>query len=108
MIRFSYGRPLETLLATFGISLVLQQAARTIFSPLNKGRFNSAMDERSREINLALSITYNVVLHHRVFIAGVCRVDRGAQENHVRPANASCYAKPRRHGFQYGDSYGLG
>lgn len=33
IIRFLYGRPLETLLATFGISLVLQQAVRTIFSP---------------------------------------------------------------------------
>jgi branched-subunit amino acid ABC-type transport system permease component len=26
VIRFLYGRPLETLLATFGISLILQQA----------------------------------------------------------------------------------
>jgi urea transport system permease protein len=31
MIRFLYGRPLETLLATWGLSLVLQQAVRTIF-----------------------------------------------------------------------------
>ena len=29
MIRFLYGRPLETLLATWGISLILQQAVRT-------------------------------------------------------------------------------
>ena len=36
VIRFLYGRPLETLLATFGISLILQQAVRTIFTPLNK------------------------------------------------------------------------
>lgn len=36
VIRFLYGRPLETLLATFGISLLLQQAVRTIFSPLNQ------------------------------------------------------------------------
>ncbi len=32
IIRFLYGRPLETLLATFGVSLVLQQAVRSIFS----------------------------------------------------------------------------
>lgn len=36
VIRFLYGRPLETLLATFGISLLLQQAVRSIFSPLNQ------------------------------------------------------------------------
>ena len=33
---FFYGRPLETLLATFGISLILQQLVRSIFSPLNR------------------------------------------------------------------------
>jgi urea transport system permease protein len=36
IIRFLYGRPLETLLATWGLSLVLQQAVRTIFGPTNK------------------------------------------------------------------------
>ena len=36
VIRFLYGRPLETLLATFGISLVLQQAVRTGFGPTNR------------------------------------------------------------------------
>jgi urea transport system permease protein len=35
MIRFLYGRPLETLLATFGLSLVLQQGVRSIFGPTN-------------------------------------------------------------------------
>ena len=36
VIRFLYGRPLETLLATFGLSLILQQAVRTIFGANNK------------------------------------------------------------------------
>jgi urea transport system permease protein len=36
IIRFLYGRPLETLLATFGVSLILQQAIRTIFGPTNR------------------------------------------------------------------------
>ena len=36
VIRFLYGRPLETLLATFGISLILQQAIRTWFGPTNR------------------------------------------------------------------------
>jgi urea transport system permease protein len=36
VIRFLYGRPLETLLATWGISLILQQAVRTAFGPSNR------------------------------------------------------------------------
>ena len=36
IIRFLYGRPLETLLATLGVSLVLQQAVRTMFGPTNR------------------------------------------------------------------------
>jgi len=36
IIRFLYGRPLETLLATWGLSLVLQQAVRSIFGPSNR------------------------------------------------------------------------
>jgi urea transport system permease protein len=36
VIRFLYGRPLETLLATFGVSLILQQAIRTWFGPTNR------------------------------------------------------------------------
>ncbi len=36
IIRWLYGRPLETLLATWGLSLILQQVVRTIFGPTNK------------------------------------------------------------------------
>ena len=36
LIRFLYGRPLETLLATWGLSLVLQQAVRSIFGADNQ------------------------------------------------------------------------
>ncbi len=36
IIRFLYGRPLETLLATFGLSLILQQAVRTMFGANNR------------------------------------------------------------------------
>ena len=36
IIRFLYGRPLETLLATWGVSLILQQTVRTIFGANNK------------------------------------------------------------------------
>ena len=36
VIRYLYGRPLETLLATWGVSLILQQAVRTIFGANNR------------------------------------------------------------------------
>jgi urea transport system permease protein len=36
LIRWLYGRPLETLLATWGLSLILQQAVRSIFGPNNR------------------------------------------------------------------------
>ncbi|GJE26272.1 urea ABC transporter permease subunit UrtB [Methylobacterium organophilum] len=36
IIRYLYGRPLETLLATFGVSLILQQTVRSIFGPTNR------------------------------------------------------------------------
>ncbi|WIJ26486.1 urea ABC transporter permease subunit UrtB [Devosia sp. RR2S18] len=36
IIRWLYGRPLETLLATWGLSLILQQTVRTIFGPTNQ------------------------------------------------------------------------
>ena len=36
IIRFLYGRPLETLLATFGLSLILQQAVRSLFGANNR------------------------------------------------------------------------
>ncbi|MEJ2141377.1 MAG: urea ABC transporter permease subunit UrtB, partial [Gammaproteobacteria bacterium] len=59
VIRHLYGRPLETLLATFGISLVLQQLVRTIFSPLNRSVETPSWMSGSLEINAALSLTYN-------------------------------------------------
>ena len=36
LIRWLYGRPLETLLATWGLSLVLQQVVRSIFGANNR------------------------------------------------------------------------
>ena len=59
VIRHLYGRPLETLLATFGISLVLQQLVRSVFSPLNKTVITPEWLSGSMEINGFLSLTYN-------------------------------------------------
>ena len=59
VIRHLYGRALETLLATFGISLILQQAVRSIFSPLNRSVVTPEWMSGSLEINSVLSLTYN-------------------------------------------------
>ncbi len=59
VIRFLYGRPLETLLATFGISLILQQLVRSIFSPLNRLVETPAWMSGALEINSAFALTYN-------------------------------------------------
>ena len=61
VIRFLYGRPLETLLATFGISLVLQQTVRSIFSPLNRSVSTPEWMSGSIVINPVLSLTTNRV-----------------------------------------------
>ncbi len=42
VIRWLYGRPLETLLATWGISLVLMQGVRSLFGAQNVGVENPA------------------------------------------------------------------
>jgi len=59
IIRFLYGRPLETLLATFGVSLVLQQSVRSIFSPLNRSVTTPEWMSGSLQINPVLSLTWN-------------------------------------------------
>ena len=59
IIRFLYGRPLETLLATFGVSLILQQSVRSIFSPLNRSVATPEWMSGSLQINDFLSLTWN-------------------------------------------------
>jgi urea transport system permease protein len=58
IIRFLYGRPLETLLATWGLSLVLQQAVRTMFGPTNREVGNPSWMSGAFELG-QLTITYN-------------------------------------------------
>ena len=67
VIRFLYGRPLETLLATFGISLILQQAVRSIFSPLNRSVETPLWMTGVIDINPLLSLTQS-----RMYIIVFC------------------------------------
>ncbi len=59
IIRFLYGRPLETLLATFGVSLVLQQLVRSLFSANNRAVETPSWMSGTWQVNDALSITFN-------------------------------------------------
>ena len=59
IIRFLYGRPLETLLATFGVSLILQQLVRTLISPQNVPVSNPDFLSGMWQINGVLALTYN-------------------------------------------------
>jgi urea transport system permease protein len=58
VIQWLYGRPLDTLLATWGISLILQQAVRTIFGPTNREVGNPSWMSGAFELG-HLTITYN-------------------------------------------------
>jgi urea transport system permease protein len=58
VIRFLYGRPLETLLATWGISLILQQGVRSIFGPTNREVGTPAWINGALDVG-AMSLTYN-------------------------------------------------
>jgi urea transport system permease protein len=72
IIRFLYGRPLETLLATWGLSLVLQQGVRTIFGPTNKDVGNPSWMSGAFDLG-GITITYNrlwiIVFTMVVFVA---------------------------------------
>jgi len=73
IIRFLYGRPLETLLATWGVSLILQQLVRTIFGAPNKEVSNPSWMTGGFELIGGAFITWNrlVILVFCFVVLGV-------------------------------------
>jgi urea transport system permease protein len=69
VIQYLKGRPLETLLATFGISLILQQLVRTVISPQNRTVVTPEWMSGSIMVNEALSLTLN-----RMYVIGFALV----------------------------------
>jgi urea transport system permease protein len=67
VIRFLYGRPLETLLSTWGISLILQQGVRTIFGPDNQAVANPNWMTGGMPLIGGFTLTWN-----RLVIIGFC------------------------------------
>jgi urea transport system permease protein len=74
VIRFLYGRPLETLLATWGISLMLMQLVRSIFGAQNVGVENPSWMSGGLAVLPNLSLPYNrifIVLFAILVLVGV-------------------------------------
>lgn len=59
VIRWLYGRPLETLLATWGISLMLMQAVRTLFGAQNVEVSNPSWMSGGVTVLGSLVLSYN-------------------------------------------------
>jgi urea transport system permease protein len=59
VIRWLYGRPLETLLATWGISLILMQAVRSVFGAQNVGVENPSWLSGGVQVLPNLVLPYN-------------------------------------------------
>jgi urea transport system permease protein len=80
VIRFLYGRPLETLLATYGLSLLLIQTVRTIFGAQNVAVENPPFLSGGYEIFEGVVVPYNrvaVILFTIVVVSFVGYVLRG-------------------------------
>ena len=77
VIRFLYGRPLETLLATWGISLILIQAVRTMFGAQNVQVENPAWMSGGIELLLEPGAAVQPHRHHRLRRPRCVRADRG-------------------------------
>ena len=73
VIRFLYGRPLETLLATWGISLVLIQTVRTIFGAQNVEVANPSWLSGGVELLPNLVLPYNRIAIIAFSLAGRSR-----------------------------------
>lgn len=114
IIRFLYGRPLETLLATWGLSLVLQQAVRTVFGADNREVGNPSF--MSGDFSLGgMTITYNrlwiVCFALVVFAAliGILRLTRlGLQMRAVTQNRAMAASMGIRTGRIDALTFGLG
>ena len=100
VLKHLYGRPLETLLTTFGVSLILIQATRMIFGAQNVQVINPAWMSGGVTVLPNLILPYNrlailafslIVVAHRV---------GGADEDAARPVRARRHAEPAHGGLR--------
>ena len=115
VVRFLYGRPLETLLATWGISLILQQAVRMIFGAPNREVANPEWMTGGFEALGGAVLTYNrvtIILFAFVVLAGVALIIRftrfGLQMRAVTQNRRMASAMGIRSGWVDALTFGLG
>ena len=107
IVRFLYGRPLETLLATFGVSLILQQLVRDVFSPNNRPVETPPWMAGSLRFNDVLAITYSrlyIILFTLVVFALLLLV---LKRTRLGLRGARRVAEPR-HGEGHGHPHRMG
>jgi len=114
VVRWLYGRPLETLLATWGVSLILQQAVRSIFGPTNRAVITPQWMSGAFEVG-QLTITYNrffiVIFALAVFFALMLLLRRtplGLQMRAVTQNRRMADAMGVRTGWVDAMTFGLG
>jgi urea ABC transporter, permease protein UrtB len=79
VIRHLYGRPLETLLMTWGVSMILQQAVRSIFGATNREVASPSWMSGAIEIAGGITVTQNriwIILFSLAVLAAVILATR--------------------------------
>lgn len=115
VIRHLYGRPLDTLLATFGVSLILQQVVRNIFGTTNMPVESPSWMSGSIELNSFFSMTtgrlYIIVFGLMVMVAIVIALKKtqfGLEMRAVTQNRRMASAMGIRTGWVDALTFGLG
>lgn len=115
IIRYLYGRPLETLLATWGISLILQQVVRTFYGAPNREVANPSWMTGGFEAMGGAVFTYNrltIIVFAVLVLAAVALVVRytafGLQMRAVTQNRPMAAAMGIRSGWVDAMTFGLG
>jgi urea transport system permease protein len=115
VIRYLYGRPLETLLATWGISLILQQLVRTFFGPTNQDVGTPSWMQGAYESASGLVLTYNritIIIFALLVVAAIAFVLRktrfGLQMRAVTQNRSMASSMGIRTGWVDALTFGLG
>jgi urea transport system permease protein len=79
LIRYLYGRPLETLLMTWGLSMILQQAVRSLFGPTNREVLPPSWMTGAIDLSGGITITQNriwIILFGLAVLAAIVLITR--------------------------------
>ncbi len=115
VIRWLYGRPFETLLATWGLSLILQQFVRSVFGPTNREVSSPLWLSGAFETATGLTLPYNriaILVFSLLVVAAVALVLRrtalGLHMRAVTQNRAMASSMGIRTGWVDAATFGLG